>query len=340
MTTYAISYFSRDAIVTAQNPDSPGGWDFWAGSTLALSASAVPNALAVVDDDPWFDDDDVSSQVLAAATTINGFSWPAGTRIEAEYAVNLVGPDGTPYRMLAISLNGNANTASGFVFVGAVPPAGVTLTVTSNADSVAGVDPYAQIAPACFTPATRIRMADGSERRMAQLQPGDWVDTRDCGPAQVRLVLRRIVEFDAIDHPHRPVRIRAGALAHGLPEADLTLSPQHRLLMKRPDEEPVLVAAKALLGRPGVRRVIGVKRAEYLHLVFDRHQVIYANGMPAESFLPGRLAVAGLTVAQRQELFGLFPDLILHPAIPAVEAAHPLLPVRLAERLATLLEVA
>lgn len=340
MTVYAINFFGRDAIVTAQNPDSAGGWNFWAGSTLSLSTTAVASPLSVKDDDPWFDDDDSSAQVLANPLTLGSKQWPAGTRIESEYAVKLVGPDGTPYRLLAVTLGGDAWHTYGFVFVGAVPPAGVTLKVVSNADSVHNTDAYAQMAPACFTPATRIRLPDGAERRIADLQPGDRVETRDCGPVPVRLVLRRIVEFDGIDHPHRPVRIRAGALAHGLPEADLTLSPQHRLLMRRPDDQPVLVAAKALLGRPGVRRVVGVKRAEYLHLVFDRHQVIYANGMPAESFLPGRLAVAGLTDGQRHELFSLFPDLILHPAIPAVQAAHPLLPMREAERLATLLEAA
>ena len=48
---------------------------------------------------------------------------------------------------------------------------------------------------------------------------------------------------------------------------------------------------------------------EYLHLMFDRHQVIWAEGLPSESFYPGATSLAALESGARAELSALFPEI-------------------------------
>ena len=47
----------------------------------------------------------------------------------------------------------------------------------------------------------------------------------------------------------------------------------------------------------------------YFHIVFDDHQVIYAEGAPTESFYFGVEAIKGMSASERRELFELFPEL-------------------------------
>ncbi|HEX9856889.1 MAG TPA: Hint domain-containing protein, partial [Paracoccaceae bacterium] len=105
------------------------------------------------------------------------------------------------------------------------------------------------------------------------------------------------------------VRIAAGAFGRGLPRADLLVSPQHRMLMTAPGQEPVLIPAKALISRQGVRVMAGLRQVEYIHLIFDHHEVVFANGAASESFLPGKMALVALDQATRREVFEIFPRL-------------------------------
>ncbi|MEM7271033.1 MAG: Hint domain-containing protein, partial [Pseudomonadota bacterium] len=74
-------------------------------------------------------------------------------------------------------------------------------------------------------------------------------------------------------------------------------------------EREVFASAHALLNDKSIRRAKGARRVEYIHLMFDNHQVIYANGAETESLHPGRHAIDGLGEATRRELFEIFPDL-------------------------------
>ena len=110
----------------------------------------------------------------------------------------------------------------------------------------------------------------------------------------------------------RPVTIPRGAFGADLPLRDLVLSPQHRVLRRGArcemlfDAGEVLVAAKDL----------GVAKAEpwtggvtYLHLVLDRHEVVFAEGLESESYHVGPAALTGAGAAVRAELLALFPGL-------------------------------
>jgi Ca2+-binding RTX toxin-like protein len=180
----------------------------------------------------------------------------------------------------------------------------------------------------CFTPGTLIETRDGPIAVEA-LRVGQRVLTRDDGYQPIRWIGRRdLGPRDLAANPAlHPVRIRRGALGQGLPEADMLVSPQHRMLIRSPradllfGESEVLAAALHLVGHPGVERAQG-PAVSYLHAMFDAHQVILANGAWTESYQPGDHSVSGLDKAQRDELLGLFPQLASAFCGPAFRAAR------------------
>lgn len=169
----------------------------------------------------------------------------------------------------------------------------------------------------CFTPGTVIATPKG-ERKVEDLQPGDRVITRDNGMQDVLWVGQRgLGAEDLASAAHlQPVLILRGSLGDGLPERDMLVSPNHRILVSRDktalhfDESEVLVAAKHLTGLRGVDAV-QTTAVTYIHFMCAAHEVVLADGAWTESFQPEDEALAGLDNAQRSELFELFPQLRL-----------------------------
>lgn len=160
----------------------------------------------------------------------------------------------------------------------------------------------------CFTPGTLIATAHGP-RAVETLVSGDLIVTRDRGLQTLRWIGKRRVPATG---PLASIRINA-ALIPGA-TAPLIVSQQHRLLWEGYraqmlfGESEVLVAAKHLLDHPGVDTVED-EQMTYIHLLFDHHEIIYANGMPTESFYPGDIALETLTDRGRADMFAVFPDL-------------------------------
>lgn len=71
----------------------------------------------------------------------------------------------------------------------------------------------------------------------------------------------------------------------------------------------VLVAAKHLLEIDGIEIAGDVVDVEYFHILFDRHEVVMANGAETESLYTGPEALKTLGKAAQDEIFGLFPEL-------------------------------
>ncbi|MFZ1483102.1 MAG: Hint domain-containing protein, partial [Paracoccaceae bacterium] len=172
----------------------------------------------------------------------------------------------------------------------------------------------------CFTPGTMIACELG-EVAVEDLRPGDRVLTRDHGVQVLRWVGRKGLLRDvlAADVRLQPVLISAGALGPGLPVRDMRVSRQHRMLVAGPRAEllfgsdEVLVRAEHLTHLPGVA-LAAETEVTYIHLLFDRHEVVLSDGTWSESFQPGDRTLAGLDGAARDELFHLFPDLATGPA--------------------------
>ena len=75
------------------------------------------------------------------------------------------------------------------------------------------------------------------------------------------------------------MRVRAGAFGDGQPRRDLWLSPGHNIAF-----EGALIAACRLINGRSVGQ-IDQDHIEYWHVELDAHDVIYADGLPAESYL-------------------------------------------------------
>ncbi len=160
----------------------------------------------------------------------------------------------------------------------------------------------------CFTPGTLIATPRGA-RAIETLRVGDLVVTRDHGLQPIRWIRSRTVP--ALDR-FAPVRIRPGVVP-GL-DRDLLVSPQHRMLFNgyRAEllfgESEVLVAARHLIDGVQVTQEFG-GAVTYIHMLFDEHEIVYADGAATESFHPGDLALTAISDDAREELFALFPEL-------------------------------
>ena len=168
---------------------------------------------------------------------------------------------------------------------------------------------------ACFTAGTLVLTEQGKVA-VEDLALGDLVLTRDNGFQPIRWIGRRDLSAAqlAAAPQFNPVCIAQGAMGRGMPDRDMQVSPQHRMLISTPRADPlfgepeVLAAAIHLIGVPGITRA-GPGRISYFHILFDEHQLVCADGAWSESFQPGRSSLAGLDSAQRQEIFALFPQL-------------------------------
>lgn len=142
----------------------------------------------------------------------------------------------------------------------------------------------AEVACVSFSRGTHITMADGLQVRIEDLKVGDMVLTRDEGPQPVRWVgqttLRAVGDF-------APVLIKKGTLHN---ENDLMLSPDHRVFVyQRRDRlgagrNEVMVKVRHLVNGDTVVRQDG-GFIDYFQLLFDEHQIIFAEGIAAESLL-------------------------------------------------------
>jgi hypothetical protein len=113
------------------------------------------------------------------------------------------------------------------------------------------------------------------------LKPGDLVVTRHGGLEPVTWVGHRRV--DCARHPKPadvwPVRIRAGAFRPGIPRRDLWLSPDHAVFT-----HGVLIPIRYLINSATIRQE-AVPVTTYWHVELNSHNVIFAEGLTAETFL-------------------------------------------------------
>lgn len=166
----------------------------------------------------------------------------------------------------------------------------------------------------CFAAGTLVDTPDGA-RPVEALRPGDLVLTLDDGPQPLRWVGRRRLGLaDLLAEPSLvPVEIGPGALGPGLPNTAITVSPQHRILLQGGRCELYLGEAEALAPAVHLTGLAGIGRplrpVTYVHLMFDRHQIVRTAGLWSESFQPGDRMLAGMPSPQRDELLRLFPGL-------------------------------
>lgn len=180
----------------------------------------------------------------------------------------------------------------------------------------------------CFTPGTLIATPTG-ERLVETLNVGDRIITRDNGIQEIRWIGSQTVSGGdfARNRKFCPVLIEKGALGNGLPEQDMLVSPNHRVLISNEKtviylgEREVLVAAKHLTDRSGIH-VVTPKEVTYIHFMFDQHEVVLSNGAWTESFQPGDYTLGAVDAEQRKEILQLFPELETVEGVQAYTSAR------------------
>ncbi|GFE63712.1 Hint domain-containing protein [Litoreibacter roseus] len=284
-----------------------------------LVGAGEPSVARVSDDEGNFDDDRSNNgqvqdpnlnQFLTENLVVDGAT--LGTTGETIYNAaesriinNTTGEIG---RLLYVTVGGT----SGNDFVGyalTIPVSEGDVISISNF-SVVATQPYSTMV-ACFARGTLIETTDGHVAVEA-LFAGQEVMTQDRGPQPIRWVGSTRV---AAEGDHAPIVIGKGMFQN---TRDLVVSPQHRILLRGWQAEllfgetEILVAAKHLTTSDRVYVRSGGE-IEYFHILFDQHEIIYAECAACESFHPGAVTLGGLDTDQREELYGLFPDLRFWP---------------------------
>ncbi|NUH66268.1 Hint domain-containing protein [Sulfitobacter sp. S0837] len=208
----------------------------------------------------------------------------AGADVHLDSAVTLMSPNGqTQEALLLVEVDSRGHAVEIYLLpLGALHP---------NVDyRLVGIDrenlqqKFGQLACVSFTRGTHISLSTGELRRVEDLRVGDRILTRDDGVQPLRWIgqstLRAVGEF-------APICIRAGTLNN---EHDLIVSPDHRLFIyQRSDEmgagrSELLVKARHLVNGDSVTVQDG-GFVDYFQLLFDSHQIIFAEGIAAESML-------------------------------------------------------
>ena len=172
------------------------------------------------------------------------------------------------------------------------PNSGSTSTIVDNA----------VLANYCFFTGTLISTPDG-ERAIETLQIDDLVNTADGRAVRVKWVGRQTVRNFAGAPPRlEPVRISAGALGHGLPHSDLTISADHGMVL-----DGMVINAAALANGSTIRFVPLSDLAEtftWWHVETAAHAIILANGAPSETFIDAAGRAAFDNHAEYLALYG------------------------------------
>ena len=184
--------------------------------------------------------------------------------------------------------------------------------------------------PPCFAPGTLITTPDGP-CAVEHLRVGDLVSTADHGPQPLRWIGRRCETFQSDEDKHLPIEIKASSLGDGMPWRDLVVSPQHRMVLSGThvhemfDAPEVLALAKALTGRDGIGRIEGREQITYFALLFERHEIIFAEGAATESFRPGPVTLAEFSPEHREQIYAIYPRLREEPVDGLGPPARPII---------------
>ena len=133
----------------------------------------------------------------------------------------------------------------------------------------------------CYAAGTRILTPRG-EIAVERLREGDLVQTVSGRAQPIDWIGHRRVDFRRHPNRHRvlPVRIAAHAFGPNQPRRELLLSPDHAVFV-----EDVLIPIRHLINGTTVAQIERRQAITYYHIELPRHDVLLANGMPAESYL-------------------------------------------------------
>ncbi len=299
--TLTLTMFVNPGVVNSMRIAIADVSDANYDSNLLIAGNSVQTDLVAISDNvDLYPTGDRDIDVLAndinngagtlTITHINGQTVSAGDTITL--------PTGQTVRL-------NANGTFTVTGDGDVENFNFTYTVNNGTDSDVGFVNATGVP--CFVAGTLIATPHG-ECAAEMLQPGDLVMTKDDGPQPLRWMGTRNV---AATGDFAPIHIRANTFGH---HRDLLVSPLHRILIRDNlaellfGEAEVLIAARDLVNDRSVRRREGGD-VTYVHLMFDRHQVVFSEGLETESFLPGPQTTKSFEAEIVAEICAIFPEM-------------------------------
>ena len=270
---------------------------------------------------------------LASGTTVTSFevdniNYSAGDRVSRTEGDLQINEDGSYTFIPAPNYNGPAPVINYTDSEGVVSSLRINVTPVEDTG-----------APICFVQGTMIATADG-EVLIEDLEVGDLIQTVDHGLQPLCWIGSRHLDASVLakNANMRPIRIRKDVLRSRGGVRDLVVSPQHRILVASPVAQKmfgnteVLVAAKQLLEINGVEIAYDLEEVTYFHILFDEHQLVLADGVPAESLYLGPQTQRSLSSAGWEEILTLLPE-ISSPSF-MLTSCRPIIQNKLARKLA------
>lgn len=224
----------------------------------------------------------------------------------------LIVSDGTN-SFSATMIETNCDTGPLLVFTDALPPVSRRLWIVYASRNFQANDAHPRNV-ICFTPGTQIATPFG-DVPVQHLREGDLVLTRDAGPQPILWIgQRHLSGAKLFRHPElRPIRFYAGALGISRPDEELIVSPSHRLLIANRDvlnnfgTPEVLVSARDLVNGSTIQVEERAKTVSYIHLLLERHHVVWANNVECESYEPSDMHADALSEGDRNRLTAVLP---------------------------------
>ncbi len=271
-------------------------------SNLLIAGGSIQSALLAHDDSANVNPDGSKTIDVLANDTNNTGGTLTVTHINGQAVV--VGSIVTLGSGQTVQLNADGSFT--VVGDGDVEDVSFTYTVESSTGETDTGFVLLNMVP-CFVAGTLIETSEG-KMPVEVLEAGDMILTRDHGYQPLRWIGQREV---AASGKMAPIEIAANTFGdHGL----LRVSPLHRILLQDEmaellfGESEVLVAAKELVNDKSVRVREGGD-VQYVHLLFDQHQIVISNGLESESFLPGGQITNLFEEEVVAEICALFPEL-------------------------------
>jgi hypothetical protein len=131
----------------------------------------------------------------------------------------------------------------------------------------------------CFAAGTLIGTPKG-QVQVEKLKAGDLVRTAHNGPRPVKWIGKgKVLSTRGRRSAATPVIVRKGALADNVPSADLRVTKAHSLYIGE-----VLIPVEFLVNHRTILWDDRAQEIEIYHVELDSHDVLLANGAPAESY--------------------------------------------------------
>ncbi|MEC9198626.1 MAG: Hint domain-containing protein [Pseudomonadota bacterium] len=289
-----------------------------------VSISAVGNPGAYYDQNNYLG---FHEQFTVDNTTTHNFD------ATASYSAQVTFIDGTTANLNVVIFQ----DSNGHTFWAPSPTAGATQTllesegirslqlinVVSNTYDGLTTDRQVWNYALCFCKGTLIETSKG-QKPIEKLTTEDYVLTVDHGFQQIRWIGHKRCEAKGA---LAPIHFAPGTIGNTRP---LKLSPQHRVMLEGwqvelvSDDAQALTPAINFVDGTDIRQVEG-GHVDYYHIMLDRHEIVFAEGAPAESFHPGEMAMRALDLPARREILEIFPELADYGSASYGSVARPVL---------------